>query len=210
MSPVLHRFSIRTQVLLLALTIVLPAVATFAWFHFDDARHARDEARREVANLAVAATANLDRFLGQTEAMMARLAARPQVRALDARNCDPIVAEFVKLNPEFNQLGIRDLEGNIICSYVPNPIARIDPREFPWFEEGVRSGKFNAGNAFPAPRVRRWVSVLTHPILDDSGKVAALLILPVDLVKLSTQLLGFVPKNSLVTIADRKDVALMR
>ena len=93
------RFSIRTQVLVLVLAVILPVAAMFAWFRFDDARHAREDARREVSIVVASAARDLARFLGQTEATLARLAARPQVRALDPKRCDPIVAEFIKLNP---------------------------------------------------------------------------------------------------------------
>ena len=196
------RFSIRTQVLLLVLAVILPVAAMFAWFRFDDARHAREDARREVSIVVASAARDLARFLGQTEATLARLAARPQVRALDPKRCDPIVAEFIKLNPEFTTLGIRDLDGNSVCSYLPNPIARLNPRDFPWFEEGLRAGTFVAGNAFRGRQVGRWVSVLTHPIRDDAGKVIGLLALPVDLLKLGDQVFGGVPKNTVVAVID--------
>ncbi len=210
MTSGFSRLSIRTQVLLLTMTVILPVVAMFTWFRLDDARHARDDAHREVTIIAAGAADTLARFLSQTESTLARLAARPQVRALDPKQCDPIVAEFVKLNPEFTTLGIRDLAGNTVCSYLPNPIARINTQEFPWFGEGLSAGAFVAGNAFRGRQVGRWVSVLTHPIRDEAGSVIGLLALPVDLLKLGEQVFGGVPKNAVVAVTDRKSNYLLR
>ena len=210
MAPSSIRLSIRARVALLIAAILVPVVAMFTWFHLDDVQRAREDARKEVATISGNAAANLEQFLSHTEAMLARLAARPQVRALDPKNCDPIVAEYGNLNPEFTTLGIRDLDGNSVCSYLPNPIPRLNAPDFPWFGEGLRAGKFYAGNALRGRQAGRWVSVLTYPVRSPSGQVAGLLALPVDLVKLSTRLLGSVPSNAVVAVADRTGALLLR
>lgn len=206
----IYRLSIRGQVALLIAAVLVPVAAMFTWFSLDDAQHAREDALKEVAIISGNAAANLEQFLAQSETTLARLAARPQVRALDPKNCDPIVAEYVKLNPEFTTLGIRDLAGNSVCSYVPNPIPRLNVTDFPWFGEGLRAGKFSVGNAFRGRQVGRWVSVLTHPVWGASGEVIGLLALPVDLVKFSTQMMRVVPANALVTVTDRSGTIVLR
>ena len=206
----IFRLSIRGQVALLIAAVLVPMAAMFAWFRVDDAQRAREDARKEVTILSGNAAANLVQFLSATETTLARLAARPQVRALDPKNCDPIVAEFVKLNPEFTTLGIRDLDGNIVCSYLPNPIPRLTATDSPWFGEGLNAGKFSAGNAFRGRQVGRWVSVLTYPIRSPSGQVTGLLALPVDLLKLSALLLRAVPANAVVGVTDRTGTFVLR
>ncbi|MBI3376561.1 MAG: PAS domain S-box protein [Betaproteobacteria bacterium] len=205
-----RQLSIRTQIFLLALAIVLPVAAMLAWFLAAALQHARDEAHAKVRNLATYAAADLERHLRRSEATLGRLAARPLVKALDPRHCDPIVAEFVRLNPEFTTLGVRDVQGNSVCSYLSNPIRQLNTRDFPWFEEGMRNGKFTAGDAFRGRQVGRWVSVLTHPIRNDEGTLTGLLALPVDLLKFGEDLLASVPKNSVVVVLDRKGTILLR
>ena len=206
----IFRLSIRGQVALLIAAVLVPMAAMFAWFRLDDAQRAREDARKEVTILSGNAAANLVKFLSATETTLARLAARPQVRALDPKICDPIVAEFVKLNPEFTTLGIRDLDGNSVCSYLPNPIPRLNATDFPWFGEGLNAGKFSAGNAFRGRQVGRWVSVLTYPIRSPSGQVTGLLALPVDLLKLNALLLRAVPANAVVGATDRTGTFVLR
>ena len=82
----IFRLSIRGQVALLIAAVLVPVAAMFAWFRVDDAQHARDDARKEVAIISGNAAANLVQFLSATETTLARLAARPQVRALDPKN----------------------------------------------------------------------------------------------------------------------------
>ncbi len=210
MATRLVRLSIRQQVLLLIGAIVMPMAALLAWFHLEDTRRAREDALAEVAIVSSNAAANLSQFLAQTEAVLARLAARARVRSLDPKNCDPIVAEYVNLNPEFAQLGNRDLDGNIICSYRSNPIPRINAQECPWFGEGLRAGSFYASNLSRGRQVGRWVSVFTHPIRGGSGEVIGLRILPVDLLKLGTRLLGSVPPSAIVSVVDQTGGRILR
>ena len=210
MTPAYSRFSIRTQILLLALAIVLPVALMLAWFLFNDVRYARENAHARVRILADNAAAGIERQLRQAEETLGRLAVRPRVRTLDPRNCDPIVAEYVALNPEYTTLALRDVHGNIICSYVPRPIPRLNPQDFPWFEEGLRTGRFTVGDAFLGRQSGRWVSVLTYPVRDDAGTVTGLLALPVDLLKLGQQVLGSVPRNAIITVTDRQGTILLR
>ena len=202
--------SIRARLFLLALAIMLPVAGLLAWFLVADAERAREDAHARVGILAANTAAAIERRLREAEATLGRLAARPLVKAMDPGNCDPIVANYVTLHPEFTTLGLRDLQGNIVCSYIQNPIRQLNTRDFPWFEEGLRSGRFTAGNAFRGRQVGRWVAVLTHPVRDEAGTLVGLLTLPVDLLKLGEQVLGSVPANTTVSVTDRQRVILLR
>jgi PAS domain S-box-containing protein len=205
-----RRLSIRAQILLLVAAVLLPMAAMFTWFRIDDAQRAREDARAKVQIVATNAARNLEQFFERAQGSLARLAARPQVRALDAARCDPIIAEYVRIHPEFTQLGVRDREGRIVCSYLPNPIPRLDEKSFPWFGEGLRAGGFHVGGAFHGRQSGRWVAVLTHPVRDDAGKVIGLLALPVDLLKLGEQLFESVTGNAIVTVTDRQRRIVLR
>jgi PAS domain S-box-containing protein len=205
-----HRLSIRAQLLLLVLSVVLPAAGIFAYYVADESQEAREAAYAKVKILADNTVASLDLVLRDHEAVLKRLAERPLVRALDARNFDPVVGEFIRLHPEFNNLGVRDLHANIIYSYQPNPTSAQATREFAWFEEGIRSGKFTAGNAFLGRMVGRWVSVLTFPVRDDEGKVSGLLNMSLDLLKLNERVFQRSPTNALQGVLDREDQFLLR
>src|SRR5450759_4163085 len=205
-----HRLSIRAQLLLLVLSVVLPAAGIFVYYGADESQEASEAAYAKVKILADNTVASLDPILRDHEAVLSQLAERPLVRALDARNFDPLVGEFTRLHPEFNNFGVHDLDANNIYSNQHNPSSPQAAREFPWFQEGIRSGKFTAGNAFLGRLVGRWVSVLTYPVRDDEGKVSGLLNMSLDLLQLNERLFQHSPKNAVQAVLDREDRFLLR
>src|ERR1035437_1875623 len=205
-----HRLSIRAQLLLLVLSVVLPAAGIFVYYVADESQEASEAAYAKVKILADNTVASLDLILRDREPVLSQLAERPLVRALDALNFDPLVGEFTRLHPEFNNFGVRDLDANDIYSNQPNPSSPQAAREFPWFQEGIRSGKFTAGNAFLGHLSGRWVSVLTFPVRDDEGKVSGLLNLSLDLLKLNERVFQHSPKNAVQWVLDREDKFLLR
>ena len=206
----LRHLSIRARLVLLVLAVMLPASGLIAWLVATEARDTRETAYASVKVLAERTADDLGTSLRDKEELLRRIAERPLIRALDPLRCDPIVGEYARLHPEFTTMVLRDRAGNSVCSYIPNPARRIGGEAFPWFEEGVRRGGFNAGNAYLGYQTGHWVSVLTYPVRDDVGKVAGLLVLPLDLQKLQDRLLQSIPAGTTVAVTDRQDKLLLR
>ena len=205
------RLSIRSLMFLLVLVVLLPATAVSAWFLNTQLEQARAAVEAEVKLLANSAAAALHLTLIDQQAVMQRLADRPQVRALDAENFDPGVVEYLRVHPEFNNLGVRDRDARLVFSGrpgPPNPPERV--REFPWFKEGIASGRFIASDAFKGTQSGRWVTVLTQPVRDASGEVVGLMNLSQDLLALNQRVLGSVPADAVVAVTDRQGRYLLR
>ncbi|WP_395703031.1 PAS domain S-box protein [Aquabacterium sp.] len=205
------RLTIRWRIMLLTLAILLPVALVLAWFLAADVRHAREAALREVSILARGTADDVQRLLGQTATMMARLAERPLVKAMDPARCDPLLAEFVQLNPEHVAIAVRDRDGRAVCSHRPDgkPLP-ADARQFPWFEAALRGDRFMASNLFMLPDTQTRVTALTQPIRDADGRTIGVLVLPIDLLRLGERLLAAVPKNAVVTVLDRDRTVLLR
>ena len=204
-----QRLSIRARLILLVLAIILPTSGLVAWLGAAEVRDTRNTAYASVKVLADNTADELGTLLRDKEELLQRLAVRPLIRALDPLRCDPIVREYARLHPEFTTMVVRDAAGNSVCSYIPNPARRIGGDAFPWFAEGVRRGGFNAGDAYLGYQTGHWVSVLTYPVRDDVGKVAGLLVLPLDLQKLQQRLLRSIPAGTMVAVTDRQDKLLL-
>ncbi|HEX4944766.1 MAG TPA: PAS domain S-box protein, partial [Usitatibacteraceae bacterium] len=205
-----HRLSLKARVVLLMLAIVVPFGGVLAGYIANEYAEARTNAYRHAEGVAAISAARLSLKLGDLEAILSRLAERPSIRALDPERCDPIIDEYVRLHPEFTTLALRDRDGNIACSFLPGPIAKLDPGKFPWFGEGLRNAKFTAGNAFLGHQTGKWVSVLTQPVRDDSGRTSGLLVMAVELLPLSRQIFEGVPENLLMAVVDREGKVLLR
>ena len=210
MTSRLQRLSIRTQILLLALAITLPAGAMIAWLVAADAMHARDVALQNVRRIAEDAAADLAGYLRENEVLLGRIAARPLVKALDPNHCDPVFAEIPRLQPELVTLGLRDRQANIVCSFLPLPPPADRVTKFPWIVEALHRERFMVTDAVLGPLSGRWSLVLTHPVRDDTGTRNGMLAVTVDLLKLGERLLASTPKNAVVTVRDRNGAILLR
>ena len=205
-----RHLSIRDQLLLLALAIVLPVAALLAWHVADDARQARVAAYARLKLVADDTAVRIERILDGQEAVLARLAARPRVRALDPRNCDPMIWGYLSLHPEFTTLAVRDLRGNAICSFNPHPPGQAQIAGLAWFQEGLRNGKFSISDAYRGQSSGRWLSVLTYPIHDEQGEVSGLIGLAIDLMKLNERVFAHASADAGQMVLDRDGRFLLR
>ena len=206
----LQRFSIRTQVFLLAVMILLPASVLLAWFLATEVRVAREDAFAKVRVLADDTAGKLELILHDYGAVLGRLASRPAIAALDPRKVDVIVAEFVDIHPEFANLGVRDLEGNNVYSHYGSPVNARIAKASPWFLAGISANDFLAGDAFFRQQVGSWTSVLSVPIHDGAGKISGLLIAPLDLAKFNQRIFQHPQATAVIGVVDAKFTVLLR
>jgi len=204
------RLSIRSQLFLLVLAVILPAYAMLAWDATTSARTARENANEHVGLLAKNTSERLTTLLSDNEVLMQKIAARPLTRRLDAAHCDSVIGDYIALHPEFSSLSLRDLDGHALCSAESSPLHYSQIRQFPWFEEGLRTPGMYVSNAFLDPHSQRWMTALTYPVFGQDGKLGGMLVLPFDLLKLQQRIFRGHSAATRVAIADRNNVLLMR
>lgn len=205
-----YRLSVRAQLMLLLVSVLLPLLGALL-FHLENGRQAaRHFAAERVRILAHATASNLGNLLRDHEAVLGRIAQRPLVMALDDEACDPIIAEFVRLYPEFTNLVVQDLSGDNDCSFLDQKITRAQLREIPGFREAVGSHGMTVGDGTLGPLSGRWISVLFHPVRDANGRTTGLISLPMDLVRLGERLFGGLPPGALVVVYDRAGRIVLR
>ncbi|HSQ81424.1 MAG TPA: EAL domain-containing protein [Casimicrobiaceae bacterium] len=204
-----HR-TIRAHLVALALAAVIPLAAAAGYVIVDRYRESRHQAENQLRNLATITANNIDREIAESERLLTVLAQRPLVSALDPARCDPFLAEFLKLHPEFANLLTRTLRGDSVCALLPDTSGGEAAAAFPWFREGVRRARFTAGDAFLGKSSGRWVSVLTQPLRGAGGAVTGLLVLPLDLLKLQARILPAIPGDVVVSVVDAHGRFLMR
>src|SRR5512140_3312025 len=126
----------------MVLAVVVPASGLIAWYVLHEWREARTAAYAQVRILAQDTATNIQDLLHDNEAVLRRLAERPLVRQLDPARCDPILAEYVAVRPEYSTLAVRNARAEIVCTLLDAPPAAQSVRTAPWFLEAMRSGKF--------------------------------------------------------------------
>ncbi len=204
------RKPLRTQLALLVLAAVLPAFLASVWYLLSERDKARSVALEKVKILSDDTADRLLASLRVHEALLVQIAAQPRVQAMDPVNCDPAISDFVRLHREYVTLGTRDMQGNAVCTFRPDPPSARQVRSYPWFQQSLRAGKFYIGDVFFAPQARRWVVVLTMPIRDASGTQVGMVVLPLDLLTFDELVLAAVPKSAVVAVTDGQNKILMR
>lgn len=189
---------------------LLPALAGTAWY----LRQLRDVAVRDAfaqADLVAIGTAESLRWLMQdAQAMMASIAGRPRVKALDGSDCDSIFRDFHDVSPSFKALSLRRLDGSSVCSELQQPPSQQSVAAAPWFQAAVRSGGFHASDTHFGAVAKAWTTRLTSPVTGSTGQVEGLLITPVDLTQLQQRLFAKLPANVLVAVVDASNKVVVR
>jgi hypothetical protein len=129
LTPLTRRagLPVRTQLVLLVLAGVLPALSGLTWYLVRERGEAREQAMARLDAVRDGVLRSLDEFLRDRHASLGRLALRPRIKALDARNCDPMLREYLDLRPDFAGVELRDGEGRVVCA-ASGAAARPGPR----------------------------------------------------------------------------------
>ncbi|MEO5772312.1 MAG: cache domain-containing protein, partial [Burkholderiaceae bacterium] len=203
-------WSVRQQLLLLILVIAISGAALFAWLFAREWQLAQSHAYDRARLLAEGTASRLSTELQARERVLRRFAERPLVRALDPARCDPLIAEYTEVHPEFTGLDLRDVAGNVVCAYRANAPGAAQVAIQAWFQSAVGRDGFGASPAFLSPRTGRWVSVLSQPIRGDGGKAVGLVLLAIDLLELQQRVIGPLPVEALVAVGDTNGNIVLR
>lgn len=178
--------SIAQHIVLLVIAAVIPLSGLLAFGIYQRFKEDAEVARNEVLRFAQIAAFDTERLIRNTEATLAKLVTRPQVLALDARQCDPFLADYAKLFPLATNLFTLSADGQIVCSVLPllpntprsaNPVYYLDKLK--------NSRAFTIGAPAIGIITGRWGVTLATPILDERGKVLGMVGMTIDLLKLS-------------------------
>lgn len=206
------RWSIHAWLFILVLIVAVPLVGLVAYTSYAQMRDQSAAAYAHTLSHARLTAANTQQFITESQQLLAGIAQRPAIRAVDAANCDPVIATFQDVNPLFANIGVVNLQGQVICSALPQPDGRfVSVASSDWFQKVINSRQPVISAPFIGPISHRWVSVLAHPISDTNGRLVGVLALPIDLthyqIDLSTESL---PDQSIITIVDAKGVVVAR
>jgi len=205
-----RRLSIRIQLFALVLAIAAPLTGALVYVAVHAYRTSQRQAEGEIRNLAATTAMNLAAAIAENRRLLGVLAQRPLVQLLDPKRCDPFLQGFLELHPEYVNLVVRNLRGESVCAYLPNPTPAHIAADFPWIREAVRSRRFTAGDAHLGRDSGRWVTVLTLPLIDARSAVVGTLGLPLDLQRLQAQILPAVLPDVVVSVIDRRGHFLVR
>ena len=201
------------QINLLLLLVIVPFLGTLAYQYWSDVKLARENAgeRLRLVARAVAADANSD--FADVQDLLALMARRPLIRAVDPARCDPFVEQFAQLHPDWANVGVVDLAGRLVCGaerYHGSKRFAIADRSL-FFDQTLRSGRPFVSRPFVGPLSKRWVVVMAQPIRDGAGAVNGMLIAAPDLAKLRLPRAGLgLEEGDTIDVFDPSGTVIMR
>jgi signal transduction histidine kinase len=206
-----NRWSIRTYLWLLALAVAVPCAGVLVYSIANDASHEEREMRATTLSLAQLVAAQTQEFITDAENVERILAARRNFRALDPDNRPGVLDEFLFLHPQYANLIVCDATGRVIHSAARIDDLSVEKINAGWVESVVRHGKFTVGKPILGQITHRWVCVFGYPIENDSGEIAGVLGMSVDLERMQAPAtVVSLPENSTIAIVDQDGTVIAR
>ena len=182
-----YRFRLRLAAGILLILVSLTAFAVY------QVAHEIDETRQHVEQLALSMArlnaAEIARRISETEHFLEKLAANPDIRALDPKRCGHWFDHFRDLYPEHSNLLTKDINGDPVCSaLVAPPGVKINPGNY--LPEVQHKNGFAIGTPNLGALSHRWVVPLDYPLRDGAGNIIGTVSAPLDLLNFNPFLGG--------------------
>lgn len=174
--------SIRVYLLLLVLGAALPLMAAVGYGIYHDMHQQIANTKISLRTLTGIMIRNTGGRIAHERRILERLATRPLVRRVDARNCDPILKDLLDLSSDYANVTYTDARGVAVCSAVQQPGGQpVDVGKAPWFQRFLQDRRFTVGDPFFGPITGKWVSVLSAPIWNENRELVGGVQFPMDL-----------------------------
>ena len=162
--------------------------------------------RSEAMTLAQSIASQQGQTFERVRTQLARLTA--DLPMLTSTDCAEHLLGLKQFDPQFAQLAVADVSGNIVCSASKTISASVGDR--PYFQSALASSKFSLSDVMQGRVSNRWTIVASQPVLKDN-LVNAVLIAALD-IRWAQALLGrlSLPENSIVSLADRNGRIIAR
>lgn len=200
--------SLRVRLALLVIAAVVPALLLVVFDFLAQRRETTAEAYGNALRVARAVAADQDQLIETTRQLLTAMALHPEVRSLEASKCSALAARL--LSPIFANLGASTPDGDIFCSALPLT-GRVNNADRAYFRRAMETRRFAVGE-FQIGRITGVPTINTgYPLLDQSGRVRAVLFAAVDLREMSAPLAKTdLPAGSTVTVFDNNGTILAR
>lgn len=201
--------SIRTQLVILVLLAVLPAlgIVLLTGIGLRDAalRAAEDAALRQVQSMAV----HHERVVDNARLLLATLAKAREVRQLDAQACQNLLTDILAKNEAYSALALVDPEGRLVAASPPN--ASPHSVDLPAFRSALHVNRFSMGEYHLASDIRRVVIEFIQPVAAEDGSSQGLLVASFDLNYFGRIFAAaHLPEGSIFTLTDASGMRLTR
>jgi len=205
-----YAMSIRAQLLLMAFILALPAMGIIIYSGLEQRKEAINNARTETRKLAYNIVSEQQNMVAGAQQLVSALAQMPHVKSHDTARVQAILAEILRLNPQYLNIFIADRSGMMWVSAVPlKSNFSISDRRY--FRNARSSGKFSSGEYILGRIFGKPTISFGYPFRNQRGEFDGVIAVNFDL-DYCRQLLerSKLPEGSNYVLIDHKGVILSR
>lgn len=202
--------SLRTQLLLMALMLSLPAISLIIYLGFEQQKALLKESIVESNRLVNQMVAEQDNQAGDAEQLLTALAQIPEIRSRNVADTNKILADIHKLNPQFGNIIVTNLNGVAWASALPTS-KTFSVKEVRSFKNAVSSKRFSSGEYTVGKISSKRTIGFGYPILNVKGDVESVVLVNFNFDKINDLLVkAGLPTGSSFTLIDYKGTIVDR
>ncbi|WP_250680296.1 ATP-binding protein [Geomonas sp. Red32] len=202
--------SLRTHLVLMVLLLSLPAVALITYSSWQQRRAALNEGLTEANLLARGILSEQYNLTGDAQQLAMALAQLADVKMHRAGAVNRVLADIMRITPEYSNIVITDRTGDIWASALPFNQS-ISLRGNRAFENALRTRNFSSGEAGLGKISGKPNLGFGCPYFGSGGEVAGAIIISIDFAHLNQLLLeSGLPSGTSFLLADHQGVVIYR
>ena len=201
--------SVRARLLLLVLMVIIPSLGLIIYIAREERLQGFDRARESTLKLVREATIQQQRSINQTRDFLMELSQYPEFDHPKAKACPALLAKKLNDHPEYTNVFVVTLDGELVCSALPFA-GRLNVSDRAYFQLTVARKSFSVGEYQIGRVTGKATLTFGLPVLDETGKFAAVLAASLDLAYFSDLIKDArLPKGSAMLLIDSKGTVLV-
>jgi PAS domain S-box-containing protein len=202
--------SIRAQILILAFIVAIPAAGIIVYSGIQMREASTHDARMETQRLADNIAAEQQNLIAAAQQLIIALAQLPEVKKQNRDRVQPVLRDILKLNAQYSNIFIADLNGLVWATAVPTkpPFIVSDRR---YFNNALASGQLSSGEYVISRATARPAFNVAYPLRDERGTIIGVISVGF-VLDAFTQVLerAKLPAGSSFVLLDHKGIVLYR
>lgn len=197
--------SLQSRLVLLIILVALPGLAGLIYQTFVERRQSINAGLQQALDIVETTTADQTQLISETKSFLQSLATFTSVLNPESPECSVALADILKLNHRYVNLGIPRADGELLCNASPLN-KRVNVADRPYIQQALATRGFSIGE-FQVDRATGVTSInfaypVIHPVTDETvGLAVAVLSLDWWSKRLSESRL---PENTVAYISDHQ------
>jgi len=191
--------SIRSHLLVLVCLAPLPAVGLVIYNASIQYRAGVAEARESALRAARLAAVSQKQLMNETQHLLDAWAKLPSIARAQPSQCNAFLSELLQGSPKYANFGLIRHDGQLICAGLPfKPPVDMKGRSF--FQRSMRTKAFVVGDYEVGVLSGKPSLYLAQPLIDEAGKLRAVLYAALDLSFVNRLLVDSMPQSNAVVV----------